>query len=44
MSTTETALIAHLVIPGEQKDDKLPGKICNQSFDKFGIEHSTLRV
>jgi cobalt-zinc-cadmium efflux system protein len=44
MSTTETALTVHLVIPDEQKDDKFLGKICNQLHDKFGIEHSTIQV
>jgi cobalt-zinc-cadmium efflux system protein len=44
MSTTETALTVHLVIPDEQKDDKFLGKICNQLHNKFGIEHSTVQI
>lgn len=44
MSTTETALTVHLVIPTEQKDDKILGKICNQLHDEFGIEHSTIQI
>ena len=44
MSTTETALTAHLVIPTDQKDDKFLGKICSQLHDKFGIEHSTIQI
>jgi cobalt-zinc-cadmium efflux system protein len=44
MSTTETALTVHLVIPNEQKDDKFLGKICNQLHNKFGIEHSTIQI
>ncbi|MCL5027810.1 MAG: cation diffusion facilitator family transporter [Bacteroidetes bacterium] len=44
MSTTETALTAHLVIPGELKDDKFLSKVCKQLHHKFGIEHSTIQV
>lgn len=44
MSTTETALTVHLVIPDEQKDDKFLGKICTQLHDRFGIEHSTIQI
>ena len=44
MSTTETALTAHLVIPGEIKDDKFLGRICGKLHDKFGIGHSTIQI
>ncbi|MEO8400121.1 MAG: cation diffusion facilitator family transporter [Ignavibacteriaceae bacterium] len=44
MSTTETALTAHLVVPGELKDDKFLGTVCKQLHDKFGIEHSTMQI
>jgi cobalt-zinc-cadmium efflux system protein len=44
MSTTETALTAHLVIPGETKDDFFLKKICGELHSKFGIEHSTIQV
>ncbi|MDO8549369.1 MAG: cation diffusion facilitator family transporter [Ignavibacteria bacterium] len=44
MSTTETSLTVHLVIPDEQKDDKFLGKICSQLHDRFGIEHSTIQI
>lgn len=44
MSTTESALTVHLVIPYEQKDDKLLRKICKQLHDEFGIEHSTIQL
>jgi cobalt-zinc-cadmium efflux system protein len=44
MSTTETALTAHLVIPDETKDDYFLKKICSELRSKFGIEHSTIQI
>ena len=44
MSTTETALTAHLVIPGVTKDDHFLKKICGELHTKFGIEHSTIQI
>ena len=44
MSTTETALTVHLVMPDEQKDDKFLSKVCKQLHHKFGIEHSTIQI
>lgn len=44
MSTTETALTVHLVIPDEQKDDNFLKKICGELHEKFGIEHPTIQV
>ena len=44
MSTTETALTAHLVIPDETKDDYFLKKICDDLHSKFGIEHSTIQT
>jgi cobalt-zinc-cadmium efflux system protein len=44
MSTTETALTAHLVIPNETKDDFFLKKICGELHSKFGIEHSTIQI
>jgi len=44
MSTTETALTAHLVIPEETKDDYFLKKICGELHSKFGIEHSTIQI
>lgn len=44
MSTTETALTAHLVVPtGHPGDDFLHG-VCKALHDQFGIEHATLQV
>ena len=44
MSTTETALTAHLVKPGAQIDDKMLASICEQLHDRFGIGHSTIQL
>ena len=44
MSTTETALTAHLVIPDETKDDYFLKKICGELYSRFGIEHSTIQI
>jgi len=44
MSTTETALTAHLVIPEENKDDYFLKKICGELHSKFGIVHSTIQI
>lgn len=44
MSTTETALTAHLVIPAETKDDYFLKKICGELHNRFGIEHSTIQI
>ena len=44
MSTTEIALTAHLVIPGETKDDYFLKKICGELHNRFGIEHSTIQI
>src|SRR4030066_1486654 len=44
MSTTETALTAHLVIPDETKDDYFLKRICGELHSRFGIEHSTIQI
>ena len=44
MSTTETALTAHLVIPNVAKDDFFLKKICGELHHRFGIEHSTIQI
>jgi cobalt-zinc-cadmium efflux system protein len=43
MSTTETALTAHLVITGSS-GSRFLGDACKELHDRFGIEHSTLQV
>ncbi len=42
MSTTETALTAHLVIPQIADHDGLLARCCGELHDRFGIEHATL--
>ncbi|MBD2196421.1 MULTISPECIES: cation diffusion facilitator family transporter [Calothrix] len=44
MSTTETALTAHLVIPSGHPGDDFLIKTCKELHDHFGIEHSTLQI
>ncbi len=44
MSTTETALTAHVVMDKKVCDDALLAKTANELHQKFGIEHTTLQV
>ncbi len=44
MSTTESALTAHLVRPVIEDEDELLLKICKDLHDRFGIEHATLQI
>jgi cobalt-zinc-cadmium efflux system protein len=44
MSTTETALTAHLIVPNANIVDSLLAQIGRELHDKFGIEHATLQV
>ena len=44
MSTTETALTAHLVIPEIADHDGLLARVCEELHDRFGIEHATLQL
>ncbi|AVR45169.1 cation transporter [Christiangramia fulva] len=43
MSTTETALTAHLIVPGGQ-DDNFLYKIREELHEKFEITHTTLQI
>jgi len=43
MSTTETALTAHLVKPDPKNDDVLTKKASMELHQQFGIEHTTLQ-
>ena len=43
MSTTETALTAHLVKPEPANDDTLISQATNALYERFGIEHATLQ-
>lgn len=44
MSTTETALTAHLVKPDGKLDDPLLDEIQHELHDRFGIEHMTVQL
>ncbi len=44
MSTTETALTAHLVRPGAELDDALLAEACAELKRRFAIQHATLQV
>jgi cobalt-zinc-cadmium efflux system protein len=44
MSTTATALTAHLVKPGLENDDAMLARIRSEIHDRFGIAHVTLQV
>jgi cobalt-zinc-cadmium efflux system protein len=44
MSTTETALTAHLVMPGGHPGDRFLAEAQRELKDHFGIEHATLQI
>jgi cobalt-zinc-cadmium efflux system protein len=44
MSTTETALTAHLVMPHTAHEPTFLSEACKAIHDRFGIDHSTLQV
>ncbi|MHA7819293.1 MAG: cation diffusion facilitator family transporter [Erythrobacter sp.] len=44
MSTTETALTAHLVMPGRSATDALLQQISDSLRSRFGIGHATIQV
>jgi cobalt-zinc-cadmium efflux system protein len=44
LSTTETALTAHLVKPGAQVDDDWLHEVAHELHDRFGIAHATIQV
>jgi cobalt-zinc-cadmium efflux system protein len=44
MSTTETAMTAHLVRPGAGLDDHLLHDVCHELDHRFGISHATLQI
>ena len=44
MSTTETALTAHLVRPGAGLDDRMLHEACRQLELRFKIRHATLQI
>jgi cobalt-zinc-cadmium efflux system protein len=44
MSTTETALTAHMVVPDHVMNDDAMAQVCRDLHDRFGIEHTTIQV
>jgi cobalt-zinc-cadmium efflux system protein len=44
MSTVETALTAHLVIPGGHPGDEFLSLVCKELRDHFQIRHATLQI
>jgi len=44
MSTTETALTAHLVRPGMSLDDSLLARACADLRARFSVHHATLQI
>jgi cobalt-zinc-cadmium efflux system protein len=44
LSTTETALTAHLVVPDVASTDALLQAARTMLHDRFGIEHCTLQI
>jgi cobalt-zinc-cadmium efflux system protein len=44
MSTTETALTAHLVMPASSTEPTFLSSACKQLHDQFHIEHATLQI
>jgi cobalt-zinc-cadmium efflux system protein len=44
MSTTETALTAHLVMPAGHPGDAALGQICRDLRERFGIGHATIQI
>lgn len=44
MSTTESALTAHLIIPDGHPGDSMLREIAHQLEDRFGIHHTTIQV
>jgi cobalt-zinc-cadmium efflux system protein len=44
MSTTETALTAHLVMPGNSCEPTFLAGVCRELHDRFDIDHATLQI
>jgi len=44
MSTTETALTCHLVIPGGAPGDEFINQIYDELHRRFGIAHLTIQI
>jgi len=44
MSTTETALTCHLVMPGGHPGDAALGRLARELDQHFGIHHATIQI
>jgi len=44
ISTTETALTAHLLMPVPPENDRFLHEISDQLQQKFGISHATIQI
>jgi cobalt-zinc-cadmium efflux system protein len=44
MSTTETALTAHLVMPGNSCEPTFLARACRELHERFDIDHATLQI
>jgi cobalt-zinc-cadmium efflux system protein len=44
MSTTETALTCHLVMPGGHPGDAALGRVARELEERFGIHHATIQI
>ena len=44
LSTTETALTAHVVMPGSSQRPSFLSEVCSELRAKFDIDHSTLQI
>ena len=44
MSTTETAMTCHLVMPGGHPGDAALGRLARELETRFGIHHSTIQI
>ena len=44
MSTTETALTAHLVTPGGHPGDGFLAETAEALHDRFGVDHATIQI
>jgi cobalt-zinc-cadmium efflux system protein len=44
MSTTETALTCHLVLPGGHPGDAVLNRVAQQLHQLFGIQHATIQI
>ncbi len=44
MSTTETALTVHLVMPGSESRDDFLHRVAHELHDRFGIGHPTIQI